>query len=1132
MPQDTSQIEPTLADLGINLISTRIPELMNHYLGFEMITSNEERTRAAGLLGFQAGQEFLYVPVLFLNGRIKGTETLYLKNSDVFTSNSKQWVSYLTSHSPGIMGSGARPQMPLQQPSPQQLGIFSRVPQGGKLASDGIIPIAPAAPPALTGDQILAAATPAPSGATSPLAPQAPEPLPPTAFQSGIPLRPLLKGAALEARAEFFKGAADEFWNKVGEFTPELMDMAPSRPEYNLPTVLKSLGKTAYLQFVDFVTNRHPWILEKLGHFYDLDDLLIEEWPDEPVRKVAADSSPEPKVRIVTIQELVSSLEKTGADEDDKKKHNGLKNTAIAAAGVATGAVASRALSDKGLRSSVGDAIFGDSYRKFISTVGHGVAHQMKEDFTRKLKWKGAFIESLTPEQKEECMTEGLLVIDKRAADEKTLTCKEDYITRFDAPRTSGFYEIVNRAGALEKVFVAVKPFLIEDPHSILPGSIILDLDSGIYILPRMDDQLYVRTKYSISDAVWQDKLKGAKSIKSVTPGKSYMLVSPDLQVSAPFEVDNKSGSGDKMDLRCSSPYEVRYRASSRASSGGRGYEPGSIGGRGIEVKIVDREDTSKVTRIGNVTFVPSSWKVLELEEDKGLSYSDEEKRSARRKVVDRITPGCSQTLDATILNKGIFKLNLHKAGSYVTISLPQLRDATTEALDKTAALTTLIEDVGMSLEDAQECWQESMTLTKASRWVQPKLAAFELTPEMTGMIAGGLGGGAIGALTSKDHKLRNALIGAGAGVAMGGYGGHVLHGAQQDVVADHSGLTRPAELASMPKAPEVSLANNDAQPGLALDVNTSLDGPAAPHVDSPIASVNPTDLRPSIPAVTAPNISGAIQAAAVQPNSFTTPAPSHVGPAALASQQEGIHQAQAAQVDADIYQKMQELEQQRQAEGRTLTDPASVPAHANSSTRLLKESKLDPFEAFCMGKQGANGLNTPDSIVGDMSFPDPQTEIGQHPSGFMETQPTTQIQQGTMNSMADSSQDWRDMDQANWDRINPAELSFLQRAADSGSQPVFESGMMGMILKSNRSNSQIDEWLPDFVTGLDSHCRLLLQFYWHNQDFANSYGKDELSEFESLLLDVIKIEGQVILFLKQRAGESDDTKVDALAEN
>jgi hypothetical protein len=110
MPDENQQIEATLADFAIQLVLGRTPALAEHYLGFDLIQGsvNENKTRAAGLLGFRIGQETLSIPVLFLNGRIKGTEVLYLDGPDVFTSNSSQWIDYLLSRDSSMMGTGAR----------------------------------------------------------------------------------------------------------------------------------------------------------------------------------------------------------------------------------------------------------------------------------------------------------------------------------------------------------------------------------------------------------------------------------------------------------------------------------------------------------------------------------------------------------------------------------------------------------------------------------------------------------------------------------------------------------------------------------------------------------------------------------------------------------------------------------------------------------------------------------------------------------------------------------------------------------------------------------------------------------------------------------------------------------------
>jgi hypothetical protein len=53
--------------------------------------------------------------------------------------------------------------------------------------------------------------------------------------------------------------------------------------------------------------------------------------------------------------------------------------------------------------------------------------------------------------------------------------------------------------------------------------------------------------------------------------------------------------------------------------------------------------------------------------------------------------------------------------------------------------------------------------------------------------------------------------------------------------------------------------------------------------------------------------------------------------------------------------------------------------------------------------------------------------------------------------------------------------------------------------------------------------------FYWHNSDFAEQYGIDEMADFEDLLLSTIKSTAKIVLFLKQRSVENSTTSTDAL---
>lgn len=133
-PNQKDQIESVLADLAVQEVSERVPALFDHYIGFELIDRNDEGTRAAGLLGFGIGNALAYVPILFLNGRIRGVEMIYLKDHDLFRSLSKQTVDFIVNRNPAKMGTPDG-RTPRGQVGLAQLQIF-RTPQvGGKTAS-------------------------------------------------------------------------------------------------------------------------------------------------------------------------------------------------------------------------------------------------------------------------------------------------------------------------------------------------------------------------------------------------------------------------------------------------------------------------------------------------------------------------------------------------------------------------------------------------------------------------------------------------------------------------------------------------------------------------------------------------------------------------------------------------------------------------------------------------------------------------------------------------------------------------------------------------------------------------------------------------------------------------------------
>jgi hypothetical protein len=105
-PSDQVPFEQALSQLGSTFIRDKAPKLLPFELGFQLMEKNPEGNRAVGVFGFKVGSHYLYAPIFFLNGEIKGHELLYLKNQDLFVPMKENWIAYLLGRKPLELGSG------------------------------------------------------------------------------------------------------------------------------------------------------------------------------------------------------------------------------------------------------------------------------------------------------------------------------------------------------------------------------------------------------------------------------------------------------------------------------------------------------------------------------------------------------------------------------------------------------------------------------------------------------------------------------------------------------------------------------------------------------------------------------------------------------------------------------------------------------------------------------------------------------------------------------------------------------------------------------------------------------------------------------------------------------------------
>lgn len=135
LPTD-SNFERTFADLAFVRLKDKAPTLLDHLVGFQLIDKNDEETHAVGVFGFKIGEEWVYAPVFFINGELKGYELLYLKNQDAFVPLTEEWTNYILNRKPSVLGESEPRKVTQLGIRPPDFDVFARPPYiGSKYAS-------------------------------------------------------------------------------------------------------------------------------------------------------------------------------------------------------------------------------------------------------------------------------------------------------------------------------------------------------------------------------------------------------------------------------------------------------------------------------------------------------------------------------------------------------------------------------------------------------------------------------------------------------------------------------------------------------------------------------------------------------------------------------------------------------------------------------------------------------------------------------------------------------------------------------------------------------------------------------------------------------------------------------------
>ena len=102
MPEQS--FESKFGQLVDNSLLEKIPSMTQYRVGFQLIDKNEEETKAVGVSAFIINDLWLYIPAFFLEGKLKGMDLLYIKQSNMFVPARDNWFSVLKNKGASILG--------------------------------------------------------------------------------------------------------------------------------------------------------------------------------------------------------------------------------------------------------------------------------------------------------------------------------------------------------------------------------------------------------------------------------------------------------------------------------------------------------------------------------------------------------------------------------------------------------------------------------------------------------------------------------------------------------------------------------------------------------------------------------------------------------------------------------------------------------------------------------------------------------------------------------------------------------------------------------------------------------------------------------------------------------------------
>jgi len=673
-----AEFEKTFADLAHARLRDRAPGLLDYLVGFQLLDKSEDDTHAVGVWGFKVGTSWMYNPVFFLNGQLKGDELLYVKDQDAFVPMEENWINYLLNRRPHVLGSPEEKKL-------QELGVMQ--PDFNAMAR-----------PPYTGSKYASA------GHVRSLVDYLSQTVQPE-FRSFVPV--ILSSPGSEKRAEL-------------------------STRWNLPTFIKRAGKDAAKRLIATMRKRASFA-DAVLKYYSMQDLIkaaddaAEPMDDEEYAIEYPHMGQ--RVRVVNGDHKGKLGQITGIDEtryeNEKKEEDGTevrstKTEKRITVKLDDGGTYStddcksdlRRPNEK--RSSVKQAADGD-------TMIEGTAPTVQVMVADKANVENLGTTMLTDDQKERLQRDRYLVVDNRGPDDVARVYATQISKTLQNPHCSSYVNVLTQGGNFKPMLVIRSPMgdqRHEYDNDRMKGlSVVVDLASKRVRMVAPNDVFTDNEGHKENQ--WEDAFNNLSDPAGVGERNKIVLVNADREGSAPFFIESKVitadgqvrlyGSFDRYPVTDSLTTmkdmlmpKFRGRVFNQSDSRAGKYGIGCCTGDYDACLVITKKDGSKITQIGNDYFVPNGMKAIVASKEDIEPWKLDRPKSP----YDRKPKPDELANPQTIAD---IEMQLYKSGAVSKIQpisdgiefWLRVNGAQSRPLSKVAALKELIERHNMREQDA-----------------------------------------------------------------------------------------------------------------------------------------------------------------------------------------------------------------------------------------------------------------------------------------------------------------------------------------------------------------------------------------------------------------------------------------------